>query len=104
MDFIFTAIGEQLGFIGAVGLLAVFAIYLWRAIRIAASASDLFGSLLAAGVIAMIAFQIFVNIGMTIGISPITGIPLPFVSYGGTAMVTTYLATGILLSVQLRRT
>lgn len=103
-DFIFTAVGEQLGFIGALGLLAVFALYLWRGIRIAMTASDLFGSLLAAGVIAMMAFQIFINIGMTIGISPITGIPLPFISYGGTAMVTTYLATGLLLSVQLRRT
>lgn len=103
-DFIFTAVGEQLGFVGALGLLSLFALYLWRGIRIAMTASDLFGSLLAAGVVAMTAFQIFINIGMTIGISPITGIPLPFVSYGGTAMVTAYLATGILLSVQLRRT
>jgi rod shape determining protein RodA len=103
-DFIFTAVGEQLGFFGGVGLLSLFSIYLWRAVRIALAARDLFGALLAAGVASMTAFQIFINIGMTIGISPITGIPLPFVSYGGTAMLTAYLATGILLSVQLRRT
>jgi len=103
-DFIFTAVGEQLGFLGGIGLLTLFSLYLWRAVRIALAARDLFGTLLASGVIAMTAFQVFINIGMTIGISPITGIPLPFVSYGGTAMLTAYLATGILLSVQLRRT
>lgn len=103
-DFIFTAVGEQLGFLGGLGLLTLFSIYLWRAVRIALAARDLFGTLLAAGVAAMTAFQVFINIGMTIGISPITGIPLPFVSYGGTAMLTAYIATGILLSVQLRRT
>lgn len=103
-DFIFTAVGEQLGFIGGLALLSLFSLYVWRAMRIALTARDLFGTLLAAGVAAMTAFQVFINIGMTIGISPITGIPLPFISYGGTAMVTAYLATGILLSVQLRRT
>jgi rod shape determining protein RodA len=102
-DFIFTAVGEQLGFLGSIALLSLFSFYLWRAVRIALGARDLFGTLLASGVAAMTAFQVFINIGMTIGISPITGIPLPFVSYGGTAMVTAYLATGLLLSVQLRR-
>ncbi|MFP5224404.1 MAG: rod shape-determining protein RodA [Actinomycetota bacterium] len=103
-DFIFTAVGEQLGFIGAASLLALFGVYLYRGIRIALGARDLFGTLLAAGVVAMTAFQIFVNIGMTVGLSPITGIPLPFVSYGGTAILTAYLATGVLLSVQRRPT
>lgn len=101
-DFIFTAVGEQLGFLGATALLTLFGVYLYRGIRIALGARDLFGTLLATGVVAMTAFQIFINIGMTIGLSPITGIPLPFVSYGGTAMLTAYLATGILLSVQRR--
>ena len=64
---------------------------------------DLFGTLLATGVVAMIAFQVFINVGMTIGVSPITGIPLPFVSYGGSSMITTYAATGILLNVGMRR-
>lgn len=101
-DFIFTAVGEQLGFLGSATLVAVFGMYLYRGLRIALGARDLFGTLLATGVVAMTAFQMFINIGMTIGISPITGIPLPFVSYGGTAMLTAYLATGILLSVQRR--
>lgn len=102
-DFIFTAVGEELGFIGALALLALFGLFLWRGFRIAALAKDLFGTLLATGIVAMFAFQIFVNIGMTIGVSPITGIPLPFVSYGGSSMITTFVATGILLNVHMRR-
>ena len=102
-DFIFVAVGEELGFVGACVLLAMFAVFLWRGIRIAMMSKDLFGTLLAAGVVAMIAFQMFVNIGMTIGVSPITGIPLPFVSYGGSSLITTYAATGILLNVHMRR-
>lgn len=102
-DFIFTAIAEETGFVGALVLLGLFAIFLWRGLRIAMLSKDLFGTLLAAGIVTMFAFQIFVNIGMTIGVSPITGIPLPFVSYGGSAMVTTYIATGILLNIHMRR-
>jgi rod shape determining protein RodA len=102
-DFIFVAVGEELGFFGAVILLALFAVFLWRGLRIAALSKDLFGTLLAAGVVAIVAFQMFVNIGMTIGVSPITGIPLPFVSYGGSSMLTTYVLTGILLNVHMRR-
>jgi len=102
-DFIFTAVGEELGFIGAVVLLGLFAIFLWRGLRIAMLSKDLFGTMLAAGVVAMLAFQMFINIGMTIGVSPITGIPLPFVSYGGSSMITTYIATGLLLNVHMRR-
>ena len=102
-DFIFTAVGEELGFIGAAVLLGLFAIFLWRGLRIAMLSKDLFGTMLAAGVVAMLAFQMFINIGMTIGVSPITGIPLPFVSYGGSSMITTYIATGLLLNVHMRR-
>ncbi len=102
-DFIFVAIGEETGFIGACVLLGLFAILLWRGLRIATISKDHFGTLLASGVVAMLAFQMFINIGMTIGVSPITGIPLPFVSYGGSSMITTYVATGILLNVHMRR-
>jgi rod shape determining protein RodA len=102
-DFIFTVIGEELGFTGAMGLLALLALLLWRGLRIAAVARDPFGALLAAGVVTMLAFQAFVNIGMTIGIMPITGIPLPFVSYGGSSLVATFLAIGLLENVHMRR-
>ena len=102
-DFIFTVIGEELGFAGAMTLLALFALLLWRGLRIAAVARDPFGSLLAAGVVTMLAFQAFVNIGMTVGIMPITGIPLPFVSYGGSSLVATFLAVGLLENVHMRR-
>lgn len=102
-DFIFVAVGEELGFIGSVTLLALFAIFLWRGIRIAMMSKDLFGSLLAAGIVAMFAFQMFINVGMTIGVSPITGIPLPFISYGGSSLMTMFAATGILLNVHMRR-
>jgi rod shape determining protein RodA len=102
-DFIFTAVGEQLGFMGSATLLGVFAVLIWRALRIAAMARDLFGTLLAAGVGALFAFQMFVNIGMTLGIMPITGIPLPFVSYGGSSLITNFVAVGLLLNIHMRR-
>jgi rod shape determining protein RodA len=102
-DFIFPVVGEELGFAGAVGLLLAFGAVLWRGIRIALIARDPFGSLVAAGVVAMFAFQAFVNIGMTIGIMPITGIPLPFVSYGGSSLIASFLAVGLLLNVHMRR-
>jgi rod shape determining protein RodA len=102
-DFIFTAVGEELGFIGAAVLLGLFAIFLWRGLRIAMLSKDLFGTMLAAGVVAMLAFQMFINIGMTIGVSPITGIPLPFVSYGGSSMITKMIAIGFAVNSQLGR-
>jgi rod shape determining protein RodA len=102
-DFIFTAVGEQLGFIGSATLLALFAFLIWRALRIAALSRDLFGTLLATGIAALWAFQIFVNIGMTMGIMPITGIPLPFISYGGSSLITNFVAVGLLLNVHMRR-
>ena len=102
-DFIFTAVGEQLGFMGSATLLALFAFLIWRALRIAALSKDMFGTLLASGIAALWTFQLFVNIGMTMGIMPITGIPLPFISYGGSSLITNYVAVGILLNVHMRR-
>jgi rod shape determining protein RodA len=100
---VFTAVGEQLGFMGSATLLGLFAFLIWRALRIAAMSKDLFGTLLATGVAALWAFQLFVNVGMTMGIMPITGIPLPFVSYGGSSLITNFVAVGILLNVHMRR-
>ncbi|HWC15034.1 MAG TPA: rod shape-determining protein RodA [Actinomycetota bacterium] len=102
-DFIFTAVGEQLGFLGSATLLAMFVFLLWRALRIAVMSRDLFGTLLASGIVGLWAFQIFVNVGMTMGIMPITGIPLPFISYGGSSLITNYIAVGLLLNIHMRR-
>ena len=102
-DFIFTVVGEEFGFVGALVVLGLFALLLWRAIRIASLSKDPFGTYLAAGIAAMFAIEIFVNVGMTIGIMPITGIPLPFLSYGGSAMLVNCIAVGLLLNVHMRR-
>src|ERR687892_387801 len=102
-DFVFTVVGEELGFVGAILLLALFAVLLWRGFRIALLSRDAFGTLLATGVVTMLAFQIVVNVGMTMGIMPVTGIPLPLVSYGGTAMLTNWTAVGLLLNIHMRR-
>ncbi len=102
-DFIFTAVGEQLGFLGSATLLALFAFLIWRALRIAAMSRDMFGTLLATGVAALWAFQLFVNVGMTMGIMPITGIPLPFISYGGSSLITNFIAVALLMNVHMRR-
>ncbi len=102
-DFIFTVVGEEFGFVGSVLLLSMYGILLWRGFRVAMLSKDTFGSLLALGIVGMLAFQVFVNVGMTVGIMPITGIPLPFLSYGGTALLTNFLAVGLLLNVHMRR-
>jgi rod shape determining protein RodA len=102
-DFIFTVVGEELGFVGGASLLGLFALILWRALRIALSAKDPFGTFAAAGIGAYLAIQIFINIGMTVGIMPITGIPLPFISYGGSALMADLMAIGILESIHMRR-
>jgi rod shape determining protein RodA len=102
-DFIFTAVGEQLGFIGSATLLGLFALLIWRALRIAAMSRDMFGALVAAGIAGLWAFQLFVNVGMTMGIMPITGIPLPFISYGGSSLITNFIAVGLLLNIHMRR-
>jgi rod shape determining protein RodA len=102
-DFIFTAVGEELGLLGAGGLLGVFSVIVWRIWRAAKLAGDEFGSLLCIGVLAMLVFQTFQNVGMTMGIMPITGIPLPFMSYGGSSIVTSFMAMGLVLNVHMRR-
>ncbi len=102
-DFIFTVAGEELGFVGAALITALLGVVLWRGLRIATQAADLFGALVASGVVCWMAFQTFENIGMTVGIMPITGLPLPFVSYGGSATFANMIALGLLEAVHLRR-
>jgi rod shape determining protein RodA len=102
-DFIFTAVAEQLGFVGAVAVLALLGVIAWRVLHAAVVARDTFGRLICAGLFAFIAFSVFQNAGMTMGIMPITGIPLPFVSYGGTAVLVFFGAVGLALSVGARR-
>jgi rod shape determining protein RodA len=102
-DFIFTVSGEELGFIGSVVLILLLAVLLWRAGMIAWHADDQYGRLVATGVLAWLAFQTFENIGMTLGIMPITGIPLPLVSAGGTSMMSVWVAIGLLQTVRLHK-
>ncbi len=102
-DFIFTVLAEEWGFGGAAVLLALYAALLYGGIRTMLSARDRFGFLLAAGLVGMLFFHVLVNLGMTIGIMPITGIPLPFMSYGGSAMLTDFVAVGILLNIYSQR-
>jgi len=102
-DFIFTVIGEELGFAGALVMLGLFGLWLWRASIAARQAKDRLGMLMAVGVLAMIAFHLFINVGMTVGLAPITGIPLPFISHGGSALIAMLAATGLLLNVGMRR-
>ncbi|MCZ6736689.1 MAG: FtsW/RodA/SpoVE family cell cycle protein, partial [Actinobacteria bacterium] len=103
-DFIFTAVGEQLGLIGGLLVLAAFGVIVWRLLVISANARDRFGALIAAGTAAMVMFHVFVNIGMTIGIMPVTGLPLPFLSQGGSFYMSMALALGIANSVWLMKT
>jgi rod shape determining protein RodA len=102
-DFIFTVVGEEMGFLGSAALLALLGLLVWRGLRIAAMARDPAGALIAVGVITMLTFQTFINVGMTVGIMPITGIPLPFVSYGGSSLVSSFLAVGLLENVHMHR-
>ncbi|HEY9845609.1 MAG TPA: rod shape-determining protein RodA [Candidatus Caenarcaniphilales bacterium] len=102
-DFIFSAIGEELGFLGALLVIAVFWIICLRLVLIAQTAKDNFGSLLAIGVFSMLMFQVVVNIGMTIGLAPVTGIPLPWMSYGRSALLTNFIAIGLVESVANHR-
>lgn len=102
-DFIFTAVGEQLGFVGGILVLAVFLVVIWRLMAIASRARDRFGAMVAIGIAAMLMFHIFVNIGMTIGIAPVTGLPLPFLSQGGSFYLAMAISIGIANSIWLRR-
>jgi rod shape determining protein RodA len=101
-DFIFTVVGEELGLLGGGTLLALFALLIWRMLQAAREASDAFGSYICAGVAGMFTFQIFENVGMTMGIMPITGIPLPFLSYGGSSTLACFAAIGLVLNVRFR--
>jgi rod shape determining protein RodA len=98
-DFIFSVVGEAYGFLGCALILSLYALVIWRGLRILTMAKNLYGALIAGGIVAMLMFQVFVNVGMTIGIMPITGVPLPLMSYGGSSVLVTFLALGLLQSV-----
>ncbi|MBD0837659.1 rod shape-determining protein RodA [Streptomyces sp. TRM68416] len=102
-DFVFTVAGEELGFVGGGLIIALLGILLWRACRIARETTELYGTIVAAGIVAWFAFQSFENIGMTLGIMPVTGLPLPFVSYGGSSMFAVWVAVGLLQSIRVQR-
>lgn len=101
-DFVFTVAGEELGLVGAAAVIVLFLVLLWRAVRIAKQADDMFGRLAGAGIACWFGFQAFQNIGMCLGIMPVTGVPLPLVSYGGTSMFASLMAVGVLLNIHLR--
>ena len=101
-DFIFSAVGEQLGFVGAGVLLLLYGVLAWRILRTAQLARDTYGRLICAGCFALLVFSVFENVGMNMGIMPVTGIPLPFLSYGGSAMIAFFIAIGLVSSVHIR--
>jgi len=101
-DFVFASIGETYGFVGAAVVLSLYALIIWRGLRIVAMAKNLFGTLIAAGIVAMLMFQVFVNIGVTIGIMPVTGVPLPLISYGGSSAIVTLISIGLLQSIYIQ--
>ena len=101
-DFIFAVVGETYGFVGAALVLSLYALLIWRTLRILTMAKNLFGTLIAGGILAMLMFQVFVNVGMTIGIMPVTGVPLPLLSYGGSSVIVTFLAIGLLESIHVQ--
>jgi rod shape determining protein RodA len=102
-DFIFSAVGEQLGFVGSALVIGLYSVVAFRVVRAIQTARDSLGRLLGAGVLAFLVVSVFENIGMTTGIMPITGIPLPLISYGGSALVAFFIAMGLVLNVELHR-
>lgn len=102
-DFIFSVVAEELGFLGAFFLLAGYFFLLWRGVRLMSAAKDRFGALLITGVVSMFLFHVLINVGMTLGVMPVTGLPLPFASAGGSSLVTNLLGVGIVLNVHMRR-
>ena len=102
-DFIFTVIAEEFGFLGSSVVLGLLLVLVWRGLRIAILAKDTFGTLVAGGVVAILTMQVFVNVGMTVGIMPVTGLPLPFISYGGTSLIVWFAMVGLLLNIHMRR-
>jgi rod shape determining protein RodA len=101
-DFIFAVVGERFGFVGAAFLLCLYALLIWRALRIMTLSKNLYGSMIAGGIAAMLMFHVFVNVGMNVGIMPITGIPLPLMSSGGSSVIVTFLALGLLQSIYVQ--
>src|SRR5207245_11323648 len=101
-DFVFAVVGETYGFLGGAIVLALYALLIWRSLRILTLAKNLYGALIAGGIVAMLMFQVFVNVGMTVGIMPITGVPLPLMSYGGSSVLITLLAIGLLQSIHVQ--
>lgn len=101
-DFVFSVVGEMFGFAGAAFILSLYALLIWRALRILTMSKNLYGTLIVGGVLAMLMFQVFVNVGMTVGLGPITGVPLPLMSYGGSSVLVTFLAIGLLQSVHVQ--
>jgi rod shape determining protein RodA len=101
-DFIFAVTAERWGFVGAAFLLSLYALLIWRALRIATLSKNLYGSMIAAGIATMLLFQVFVNVGMNVGVMPVTGIPLPLMSYGGSSVLVTFMAVGLLQSVYVQ--
>jgi rod shape determining protein RodA len=101
-DFIFAALAETYGFVGAALVLSLYALLIWRSLRILMMAKNLYGTAIAGGILAMLMFQVFVSVGMTIGIMPTTGVPLPLMSYGGSSVVVTFLAIGLLQSIYVQ--
>jgi len=101
-DFIFAVVGERFGFVGAALLLSLYALLIWRALRILTLSKNLYGSMVAAGIVAMLMFQLLVNVGMTLGVMPVTGITLPLMSYGGSSVLTTFMAVGLLQSIYVQ--
>jgi rod shape determining protein RodA len=101
-DFVFASIAEQRGFVGSALLLALYLLVIWRGLRIIPLAHDYYSALVAGGIVVALLFQVFVNVGMTMGIAPITGIPLPFVSVGGSALITNLVAIGVLQAIHVR--
>jgi len=105
-DFVFAVVAETYGFAGAALVLSLYALLIWRALRILTMSKNLYGTVIAGGVLGMLMFQVFINVGMTVGIMPITGVPLPLMSYGGSSVLVTFIAIGLLQSIyiQARRT
>jgi rod shape determining protein RodA len=101
-DFIFAVVGETYGFAGAALVLSLYALLIWRSLRILTLAKNLYGTLIAGGILAVLMFQVFVNVGMTIGIMPITGVPLPLMSYGGSSVLVTFICLGLLQSIHVQ--
>jgi rod shape determining protein RodA len=100
-DFIFAVVGEAYGFAGAAVVLSLYALVIWRSLRILTVAENIYGTLIAGGILGMLIFQVFVNVGMTIGIMPITGVPLPLMSYGGSSVLVTFTCLGLLQAIHI---